>query len=132
MVKAVDMDSAYINDSSIPISTFLTSNKKLVNNPQKYPFDPVKNVPIPNHNTTILSFVYMLLNALSNNTSNGWSFDMFYNYLNYLQDLGCSKELLDAIENIYQRSPRNEFPSELLDLIDISKDYSLIRMNSKK
>lgn len=132
MVKAVDLDSSYINGSSIPASKFLTFNERLNNNPKKYAMSENYD-PIPNKNTTILSFIYMLLNVLSGNTdSHKWSFNEFYNYIYFLEQKGCSKELISSLLTIYSKSTTNEFSIELLSSIDVSKDYSLNRARIPK
>lgn len=127
MIKAIDMDSSYINGSSISISKFLTMNDKLINNPIKYPIELETDRPIPNHNTSILSFIYMLLNSLSGDSSYRWSIEDYYEYLNYLKDLGCSRELTDSLAEVYLSNESNDFNIELLNSIDPSKDYSLKR-----
>ena len=63
IIKAVDMDSSFINNSKISISKYLIHNKNLLDNPEKYPHQ--NDLIIPNNNTTILCFIYMLLNSLS-------------------------------------------------------------------
>lgn len=133
IVKAVDLDSSYINGSKIPVSKFLTSNKCLADNPQKYPVDKSSGMFKPNKNTTILSFIYMLLNVLSGNTdSHKWSFNEFYNYIYFLEQSGCSKELISSLLTIYSKSTTNEFPLELLSSIDVNRDYSLKRARIPK
>ena len=127
MIKAIDMDSAFINGSAISISKFLTMNENLINNPVKYPFDFETDRPIPNHNTSTLSFIYMLLNSLSGESIYRFSIEDYYEYLNYLKDLGMNRELTDSLAEIYLSNERNNFSVELLDSIDISKDYSLKR-----
>lgn len=132
MVKAVDLDSSYINGSSIAISKFLTYNENLLNNPLKYPHND-EDRAIPNQNTTILCFCYMLLNALSgNNDSYHWSLNEFYSYIEFMKKNGCSGELIKALINLFSRSQTNEFPRELLDSIDTKKDFTLKRAHIPK
>ncbi len=127
MVKAVDLDSSYINGSSISISKFLTFNHNLLNNPLKYPHDD-EDRAIPNQNTTILCFCYMLLNVLSGNTdSHLWSPNEFYSYIEFMKKNGCSEELAKALINLYSKSQTNDFSEELLDSIDTRKDFTLKR-----
>lgn len=128
MIKAVDLDSAYINESAISVSKFLTINEKIINNPVKYPFEEKSDRPIPNHNTSILSFIYMLLNSLSGESSYRWSMEEYYRYLSYLKDLGCSNELVDSLSEVYFSNVRNNFSIELLDTINPKLDYSLKRL----
>ncbi len=124
-IKAIDMDSAYINDSTVSISKFLTCNANLEENFSKYPKDENGN-PIPNRNTTILSFIYMLLNVLSGEkTSYRWTLDEYYKYLSYLSSKKVPLELLDALANVYTNSEENNFEIEMLDEIDVRNNYTL-------
>ena len=65
IIRAIDMDSAYINGCFIPTSKFLIQNENLYDFQDKYPRNPnvYDSVNIPNHNTQILCFIYMLLNV---------------------------------------------------------------------
>lgn len=131
-IKAVDMDSSYILKSAISPSKPLTFNQNLWNYPNKYPLDIDTDYHIPNHNTTILSFIYMLLNTLSNDKSYNWTIDKYYEYLNQLEKKGISHELLDSLYKVYDESPRLEFNKSLLSHIDTQKDYSFKRTLFKK
>ena len=122
IIRAVDIDSSYINNSYISPAKYLTVNKKIINM-NKYPFKD--NNPVPNTNTSILCFIYMLLNVLSNDNSYYWSIDEYYNYLNYLRDKNCNYELLDNLSKIYIDGIDNEFNINLLDTIDVKKSYKL-------
>lgn len=125
-VKAIDLDSSYINGSRIPTSKYLCTNFKLGEINKKY--EEQYGEIVPSKNTTILCFIYMLINALSNESqSYRWDIESYYNYLSYLSHLKISKELLQVLENIYVNNSANEFDIELLDAIDTSKDYSLRR-----
>ncbi len=99
-IKVVDIDSSYVKGSLAPTSKFLTFNDKLWDFPNKYPLDE-NDRHIPNHNTTILSFIYMLLNLITGEYSPDMSIKDFCNILNKLNDLGFNKALLDSIYNIY-------------------------------
>lgn len=131
IIKAVDLDSSYINNSSIAVSKYLTFNSKITNNPIKYPHDE-EGRAIPNKNTTMLCFIYMLLNSLSNSEVCYWSMNEFYNYLYFLEKMGISKELLSVISTIYTPTQNNDFDASLLDSIDTSKNYTLTRAHIKR
>lgn len=125
-VKAIDLDSSYINGSRIPVSKYLCANFELDKLNNKYKQEDGEIVP--SKNTTILCFIYMLLNALSNDSrSYRWDTENYYAYLGHLSHLKISKDLLCTLENIYVNNSTNEFDIELLDSIDTSKDYSLRR-----
>ena len=104
-IQAIDIDSAYVAGADAPISKFLTHNTKLWNLEEKYPYvyDNIRQIAknIPNKNTTILSYIYMLLNVLTGEYSPDMSTNEFCNVLNMLNTCGVKKELLDSIYNIY-------------------------------
>ena len=131
IVKAVDLDSSYINNSSISVLKYLTFNEKINNNIIKYPHDE-EGRAIPNKNTTMLCFIYMLLNSLSNSEVSYWSMNEFYNYLYFLEKSGISKELLTVINDIYTPTQSNDFDASLLDSIDTTKNYTLTRAHIKR
>jgi len=105
MIKAIDIDSAYVNGAEAPVSKFLTYNNKLWELEEKYPYTTdnlrylVKH--IPNNNTTILSYIYILLNVLTGEYSPDFTIKEFCATLNMLDTCGVNKELLDSIFNIY-------------------------------
>lgn len=115
MVKSVDLDSAYIPGMSAPNSKFLTFNDKLWDFPSKYPLDE-EDRHIPNYNTTILSYIYMLLNLVSDEYSPDMSISNFCTMLNMLKDIGFERELLDSIFTIYLPKD-NYLDFELVDTI---------------
>ena len=115
MIKAVDLDSAYVPSMYAPISKFLTFNDKLWDFPNKYPLDE-NDRHIPNYNTTILSYIYILLNFITEEYTPNISISEFCNTLNLLNDIGFNKELLDSIFNVYL--PKNNyFNFELLNTL---------------
>ena len=127
-VKAIDLDSVYINDSANSISKYLTCNANLAENFKKYPLDEDGD-PLPNKNTTILCFIYMFLNSISGiDTTYRWSKEEYYSYLSYLASKKFPVEVLDALANIYINSDKNYFDIELLDSIDTKNSYSLRRL----
>ncbi len=128
IIKVIDIDSAYINNGYIGISKFLTFNDNLYDLPSKYPMNE-DDRPIPNKNTTNLCFIYMLLNALSGATDvYRWSLEQFYNYMSYLSKKGMPQDLVDLFIKIYEPTKDNNLNIEMLDEIDVQKDFSLKRM----
>lgn len=133
IVKAVDMDSSYFIGGPIPISKVTTFNSLLEKFPNKYVIDEESGKFIPNKDITSVSFIYMLLNVLSGcKDSYRWSYNEFYNYLSFLKKRGISKELLDIIANIYTGGNIDIYNSELLDGIEESKDYTMVRARIRK
>lgn len=116
LIKVVDIDSAYIPGMEAPNSKFLTLNDKLLTFNNKYPID--KNEKhIPNNNTTILSYIYILLNFLTEEYSPDMDKTNFCNNLTMLSQAGFNRELLDAIFNIYKTTD-NYFDFEILKTIE--------------
>ncbi len=116
IIKVVDIDSSYIPGMEAPNSKFLTLNDKLLTFTNKYPIDK-NDKHIPNDNTTIISFVYILLNFLTEEYSPDMNKTNFCNTLTMLSQAGFNKELLDSIFNIY-KTTNNYFDFELLETIN--------------
>lgn len=132
-VKAVDLDSSYFAGGPIPISKVTTFNFLLEKFPNKYVMDEESGKFIPNKDITSVSFIYMLLNILSNvENSHKWSYNEFYNYLSFLKKSGLSQELLDIIANIYTAGKVDIYNPELLDSIDSKRDYTMSRARVRK
>ena len=123
-IKVVDMDSAYINHSSIPVSKFMTFNDNLWDYPAKYPMDE-DDRHIPSHNTQTLCFTYMLLNTLSREKSYNWSKEEYYLYLECLKKMKMEPEIVNYLSTIYDDSPNIHFDVNYLDFIDSDKNYCL-------
>ena len=124
-VKAVDIDSCYINDSTYPFSKYFASNGEMLMLPHKYPRDMRTMNYIPSNNTMLASFIFMLLNTLSGEKSYLFSREKFDNYLDELNSLGISHILLDDINTLYNSDLNVTFNIDNLNYIDCSKDYSL-------
>ena len=137
MIKAIDIDSSYVSGADAPISKFLTFNSKLWDLEEKYPlvYDNVRQLAknIPNNNTTILSYVYMLLNVLTGNYSPDLSAKEFCDILNMLNTCGVKKELLDSIYNIYLPQD-NYIDYELVNSITEKQyiDFKLLQLKNVK
>lgn len=114
-IKSIDLDSCKIGDNFSSNSKFLTFNDKLWDFPTKYPLDE-NDRHISNKNTTILSYVYIILNTISNEYFPDLSTHEFYNYLNYLLSIGFDKRLTDLFANIYSTKD-NYFDMELMKTI---------------
>ena len=114
-VNAVDIDSVYFDGVNAPNSKFLLFNDKLWDFDKKYPMDE-NDRHIPNKNTTIISFIYMLLNLITLDYSPNLNTKDFCETLNILYHVGFDKNLCDAIYNIYLPND-NYFDSKYLDLV---------------
>ena len=131
IVNAVDVDSIYFDGVNTPNSKYLLFNDKLWDFEEKYPMDN-EDRHIPNKNTTIISFIYMLLNFITEEYSPNFNKKKFCETLNILYHVGFDKELCDSIYNIYS-SDDNYFYSEYLNSItpELVLKYREIK-NAKK
>lgn len=130
IIRVVDLDSSYVDFVNAPNSKFLTFNDKLWSFPNKYPLDK-NDRHIPNKNTTILSFVYILLNFLTGEYSPDIGSKVFLHTLNMLLDVGFNKELLDSICNIYTLN-ENYFNYELLNTVTPKLVYKFNEIKNVK
>lgn len=130
-VKAVDMDSCYINGSYYPFSKYFAGNDMMYNYPHKYPVNPRTMNFIPSNNIMFASFIMMLLNTISGEKAYNFSLQQFYDYLTFLEYNGVDKTLIDQIESIYSTSLDVNLDIENLKYLDCSKDYSYKRLLQK-
>ncbi len=128
VVRAIDIDSSSVLGSNASKSKFLFKNDKLWDFKSKYPLDD-NNYHIPNKNTTIISFVYMLLNLITGYYTPDLSIHDFVLTLNILSTVGVNKELLDSIFNIYSKND-NYFDYDLVSSIKpkMIEDYKELRL----
>lgn len=129
-IKTVDNDSSMLSGAKAPKSKFLTYNDKLWDFEYKYPLDE-NSRHIPNNNTTILSYIYMLLNLITGEYSPDMSIKEFCEVLNRLNKLGVNKELLDSIFNIYMPKD-NYLDFELIKTVDSKVILKYRNLYSKK
>lgn len=119
----VDIDSAKIGNNDQSISKYLTYNTNLWDYPHKYPLDE-DDIHIPNTNTTILSYIYIILNMLANYPVSNLPIEKYYDYIQTLNSNGLPNELVDLFSLIYTNKD-NEWPTDLLD--EIPEDISKLR-----
>lgn len=127
-IKVVDLDSGYFSGLSAPVSKFLASNKCIRDLPNSFQFDEKTSMPIPNMNTTYLSFVYMFLNSISMDKSYRWNYETYYSYLDYLDKLRVNPVLLQELSSIYSNNPNLSFNIDIFNDFDCDKDYTLKRV----
>ena len=118
-IRIVDMDSAYISNNEAFHSKYLFLCHNLLDLPHKYQTDDDGDI-IPSKNSDLFCYITIILNTLSGCAAYKFNLDQFYNYINYLNDIGINKNLLDSIEKIYQNGD-NENPLPYLDEIPIDK-----------
>lgn len=120
-LKVVDIDSSYISNNEPFPSKYLSLNPLLKDLSYKYITNDKGDI-IPSSNTDIYSYIIIILNTLSNSEIYKLNINDFFRYMNYLEDIGISRDFLFTIERIYQ-SGDNKSPLEHLDKIDIKKAY---------
>lgn len=128
--RAVDLNSSRIGNNNPSPSKYLVNNKKLYQFPHKYPMHE-NEYNISNKETTILCYVYMILNTISKHILKGMPVSEYYNYLEYLKSCGVSTELIDQFALIYSNCP-NKIDVELLDSIPYQKAHLLTFDNYEK
>ncbi len=128
--RAVDLDSCKIGNNDSSISKYLTFNVNLWDFPNKYPLNE-DDVHISNKNTTILSYIYMILNTISNHRIDNIFIEEYYSYLQYLKDNGFKQELIDMFANVYTNADNN-IDLGLLESIPTNKGFKLTFEQYKK
>ena len=134
MYRAVDLDSCKIGNNNPSSAQYLSLNRKLEDFPNKYPIfnmDQFINFYINNENTTVLSYIYIILNTISKVKVHDLSVEDYYDYLQYLKDNGVSSELIDMFALIYTQS-KNKIDIELLDSIPVKNAKTLTYESFKR
>ena len=108
----IDLDGCKINPSFTFPARYLT-NKGLLNNTKKYNFEPDFR-----HGAYVManrdSDLIVILNFLYNGYINNMNITDYYDYLNYLRDIGVNKELIDIFYRIVSYGD-NINPMDYLD-----------------
>lgn len=131
--RAVDLDSCRIGNNRPSSAQYLSLNRKLEDFPNKYPvfqMDQFISFFENNEQTTILCYIYMILNTISGVKIHELTVEEYYNYLQYLKDRGLSSELIDIFARIYTPS-RNKMDIQLLSDIP-GKNAKTLTYNSFK
>jgi len=132
--RAVDLDCCKIGNNNPSSSQYLSLNRKLEDFPNKYPvfnMDQFISFYINNENTTVLSYIYMILNTISKVKVHDLSLEEYYSYLQYLKDNGVSSELIDMFALVYTQS-KNKIDIEALDGIPVKNDKILTYASFKR
>ena len=116
----IDTDSCKIQGNYPPVAKLLTSKSKgLSNLPNKYieVKDYLGTSYIPNEQTDLYCYTMIILNFLyQDRKTDKLSQEEYYNYLEYLNKLGLSKELLTVFETVFTNT-MNQNPYQILDCI---------------
>lgn len=118
IVRVVDIDSCKINENYTFGSKYL-SPASFIASTRKYQHEDngiCGGFFKPSYDTEIYCYIIIILNTLFNANVTRFSIPEFYNYLEYLNDIGVDLELLQKFEKILS-SDSNENPYELLDCL---------------
>lgn len=116
---AIDLDGCKINPSFSFPSRYLTSGA-LLNYSDKYNVEPnLKHgaYVMANYDSEIYCYIIMILNYLYGSNVNNMELGEFYNYLNYLDNIGVNRDLLNCF-NMIVSNGKNIDPTEYLDSLN--------------
>lgn len=123
-LKAIDVDSFVINDNEVSPSMYLRPSVRLINNPKynKIADGCMGKQIIPNYDTEIYCYCMIILRFLYGEPIHYLSPDNFLDYLNYLEEIGYDKELINIFKRLYTEK-ENVNPLDAIDLL-IETPYS--------
>ncbi len=125
---AVDVDSCRIGDN-LPFPSHILTTNFNIREHKKYKLS--KNGLIePNANTEWFCYNIMILNFISKFNINSLSESKFNDYIQYLEDIGLNKDLVNCFSKLYSKDENNINPRDMLDSIgeNIDKaDYGEFR-----
>jgi len=101
---AIDLDSAYVGqDMPVNMSYYLLKNNYIKKIPMKYQVrsNGYVDVAIPNMNTDLYCYNMICLNTIANESMHNIDMNNYFKYLEYLNNLGVNKDLLDSFNDIY-------------------------------
>ncbi len=124
-IFVIDLDSSKIGSNLACPSRHLTPFSLLNNVSGKY--NIVKDTINPGYviadeNSDLYCYNIMILNYIRGSNVNNFKIEKYYNFLNYLDDISISKELLDSFYRLLTNS-KNENPYLLLDSISEKQLY---------
>lgn len=97
-VHIIDLDSAKIGNNKTAVSMYLYTDGLLQNAKNKYVIEDYNyGIYKADRNTDLYCYNIMLLNLLyGNGDLSTASLEEYYKYLNYLEDIGINKEVVDS------------------------------------
>jgi hypothetical protein len=115
-VKAIDLDSAYLGqDEPSNMAYYLLKNKYIKKVPDKYKTTK-SGIVIPNDNSDLYCYNMIILDTLSNERMFKIDIGTYYMYLEYLQEIGVDKDLINCFKDIYIPKD-NSNPKDLVESI---------------
>ena len=117
-LTVIDLDSCKIKNNEAFPSRYLTPYSLLNNVKSKYKInqDGTLGYVTADEQSDLYCYVMMILNYLYGENIDSVSIDEFYEYLNYLEDIGVNQELVDNFGRVVINKP-NENPVNYLDTL---------------
>ncbi|MBQ2639454.1 MAG: hypothetical protein IJF92_01665 [Bacilli bacterium] len=150
-LKAIDLDSAYLNSNYPLPSLYLDTNMILKYFKDKYKGKDERNIKpnkyrlnttgtygtyYPNENTDILCYDMMILNMISSDKISKLDMQEYFDYINYLEQLGFGEDLIKCFNIVYTNSKNNINPVDFLDQIPMDRlgesSLSVYQLKKKK
>ena len=104
ILRTIDLDGGKFIGNKSPISKYLSGFSLISDcNISKYKFEmenPYFCSYMVDENTDIYCYIIIILNYLCNGNINNMGINQFYQFINYLNDIGVDKELLNCFERI--------------------------------
>lgn len=116
-LSVVDLDGATFRPD-IPLPSYYLIKNSNLGHISKYSFN-VFGIPYPSRDNDLLCYNMMLLNVIAEENVNLVSIEEYSHYLDYLQEIGFSEDLVDSFRRVYSEDV-NENAS--LFLGDISEE----------
>ena len=116
-VRIIDLDSCKILNNLASPTRYLQSlkRKNIIN--QKYTIDSINpDIITPSEQTDYYCFIILLLNTLYQGNITQLEINEYYKYIEFLQNIGINKELIEQFNNLYNNKPNNNI-DYLLDSI---------------
>ncbi len=114
-VYVVDSDS-FKTKNNLPFAAkYLATNPNILNMTHKYPIN-TEGIHIPNENSDLLCYVFIILNTIARKEMQKVSIDEYYNYLDYLLSLGFGDDFIKTCGKIYTNA-KNTSPLPYLEQI---------------
>lgn len=132
-VYAVDSDSFKVKNNLPFPSKYLATNPNILSMQHKYPINE-DGFHIPNKNSDLLCYTFMILNTISRNQLQKIPTDEYYDYLDYLSTIGFGENFLNVCGRIYTNAS-NVSPLPYFDEIPdniYQAAYSVFQCNRTK
>lgn len=124
-VYVVDLDSCKISGNKVSPAKYLSPMALLNSTKGKYKLSEGGQDYMVDENTDIYCYIIMILNYLYNGRINNVELTEFYQFLNFLSDIGVDKELIDCFMRIISNR-QNINPVDYIETLT-PKQISLAR-----